>query len=114
MKINPHTVRIINLILLFACLLTGLTAPFALSAKARVTCEYPKLASDPVRFSWAPNTNVTVEIDDTWSDSDREAFKNGISRWNDWKAFDCSNITFATFNVHHFNDYSGTPPNNTV
>ena len=80
MKINPHTVRIINLILLFACLLAVLTAPFILPAKARVSCEYPALASDPIKLSWAPNTSVTVEIDDTWNASDREAFQSGISR----------------------------------
>lgn len=83
MKINPHTVRSINLILLFACLLMGLNAPFVLPAKARVNCEYPMLASDPIKFSWAPNINVTVEIDDTWNESDRGAFQSGISRWND-------------------------------
>jgi hypothetical protein len=114
MTINPHTVRFINLLLLFACLLAVLTAPFILPAKARVSCEYPMLASDPIKFSWASNISITVEIDDTWNASDREAFQSGISRWNDWKSFDCSNVTFATFNAHHFNDYSGLPPNNTV
>jgi hypothetical protein len=113
-KINPHTVRIINLILLFGCLLTGLTAPFVLPAKARVSCEYPPLFSNPIKASWAPSTTVTVVIDDTWNADDRGAFESGIRKWNDWKAFDCSHVSFETFTSRHFTDYSVIPPNNTV
>ncbi len=111
---RPHIIRIINLALLFACLLIGITARVMIHVKAQGGCQYPPLASDPIKFSWAPNTSVTVEIDDTWNPSDRGAFESGIRKWNDWKLFDCSNVSFGIFNAHHFTDYSGQPPINTV
>jgi hypothetical protein len=115
MNIHPHTLKVINLALLLACLLTGITTREKVKAKARVDCSYPNLASDPIKFSWAPNTHITVEIDDSWTNSDdRDAFQSGIMKWNDWKSFDCSWVSFDTFDTHHFTDYSEIPPNNTV
>lgn len=78
MNINPHTIRVVNLALLLACLLVGFNAQDMTKANAQTQCSYPALVSDPIKFSWPPNTHVTVVIDDSWNESDRGAFESGI------------------------------------
>ena len=66
----------------------------------------------PPKWSWLPNSVVTVKIDDTWDQNDRDAFREGIQKWND--AFNCSGVRFVDFSAEHFTNYDGPIPNNTV
>lgn len=66
----------------------------------------------PPKISWPQGTTVTVKIDDTWNESDRNAFRTGIEKWNE--ALNCSGVTFVGFTATHFTDYGGSISNNTV
>ena len=67
----------------------------------------------PPKISWPQNSIVTVKIDDAWtSNSDRNAFREGIEKWNE--ALNCSGVRFIDFSAQHFADYNGPVPNNTV
>lgn len=114
MKVRPHDLQILNLALLLLTLIAGIGPRVISTASAQIGCVPPDLVSNPIKFSWAPNTNVTVEIDDDWNSDDKGAFESGIRKWNDWNTFDCSGVSFDTFNSHNFTSYSVLPPDNTV
>jgi hypothetical protein len=52
--------------------------------------------------------NVTVRIDDAWSDPERAAFQAGVEKWN--QANNCSSVTFGDYSPIHFTNYTSAPP----
>jgi len=65
-----------------------------------------------IQYSWPRDTPVTVKIDDAWGATDRQAFADGMSKWNGQN--NCSGVTFSGFQEQHFTDYGAAPPDNTV
>lgn len=108
--------KTINVALLLACLLTGLTIQVLIRAKAQgfLDCSFPPYDPNPVKNSWPANRHVAVKIDDAWDETGRGAFEAGVRKWNDAKTLTCSNVSFDTFTAYHFDDYAALPPDDTV
>src|SRR5437879_1277117 len=114
MKLNKKTMSLYAL--LFAVFVLTLTTRFTERAGA-YTClpGVPRLYAYAEEKSWAQNTQVTVKIDDSWTDAtDRQAFAAGMTKWNN----DCSGVNFSGFDTQHFtdSDYDEhiAPPNGSV
>lgn len=84
--------------------------------EAQLGCTEPPLytGNNPARYSWSPNHAVDVQLDALWNESDRSAFAAGAAKWNNWKTYNCSGITFSGFSARTFSDYSAPPPIYTV
>jgi hypothetical protein len=113
----PHPLRqpAIQLgLVLFCGLFLVFTNGVSVSSQVSTCVSPPHIAGyPPPKISWPQGSTVTVKIDDTWTNqSDRNAFKEGIEKWND--ALNCSGVTFIDFSATHFTDYGGAIPNNTV
>lgn len=94
---------------LITCFLVTALAGTAVHVGAQ-TCTAPPNMS--LTYSWPANTSVTVKIDDGWGETDRQAFANGMAKWNGQA--NCSGVTFSGFQTQHFTDYSAAPPDRTV
>lgn len=114
----PHISRqlAIQIGLIVFCVLFVMFTKSGVSVSSQVsTCvpppHYP--GYPPPKMSWPENSTVTVKIDDTWTnESDRNAFREGIEKWNE--AFNCSGVRFIGFSPEHFANYDGPVPEKTV
>lgn len=81
MKKRPTNLSPLNIVLLCACLATWVATEAIVRVKARATCNPPPLFSPHyVGTYWPTGTNVKVEIDDAWNDTDRNALADGCSK----------------------------------
>jgi hypothetical protein len=76
------------------------------------TCDVPRYAHEPIHVSsWLPGTHVTVQIDDSFSDSKRNGIEVGNQLWNN-ALLSCSGVTFNDFDPIFIDqeDVDDTPP----
>ena len=113
---KPYKERFFQLALLLASIFIWTATHMIVHVKALSCSAYPALFTDrdPATWSWPANKTVTFFIDDEWNQSERQAFADGIAKWNDWKVYNCSGVTFTGFTSKHFTDYSAQPPDFTV
>jgi len=97
-------------LILFCCLFIAVTRT-EVTVNSQSSCLVPFYETPP-RDSWRQYENVTVRIDDTWGEAERNAFQAGIEKWN--QANNCSSVTFGDYSPIHFTTYTGAPPDWTV
>ena len=91
---HTHRQRTIQFgLILFGCLFIAVTRTGSV-VNSQSSCVVPFMGTPP-RYSWRQNENVTVRIDDAWSESERNAFQAGIEKWN--QANNCSWVTFGDY-----------------
>ena len=78
------------------------------------TCTIPQYM-DPITIhhnSWVPGTQVTVEIDSAFPDSQAQGLEAGNEKWNHPALVACSGVRFLHFDSIFIapDDYENTPP----
>ena len=103
----------INRIVQFALLLTWtiivvLHYPTFVSSQ---NCVHPKYAHQPTFVnSWLVSTQVSVKIDDSFSDDQKAGLEAGNAAWNNAALIACSGVRFLDFDHVFMQDYTETPP----
>lgn len=105
---NFHSLEKIYVATSMLCLST-IFAGLPPNAGAQICVAPPNMSPG---YTWPANTSVIVKIDSQWVDSDRQAFANGMVKWNGQD--NCSSVTFSGFQPQNFTDYSAPPPDKTV
>src|SRR5215208_3221984 len=78
------------------------------------TCEIPRY-SNPISIhvnSWVPGTQVSVQIDGTFSSDKFAGLQRGNEKWNNLALVACSGVSFQHFDATFIapDDYEETPP----
>ena len=101
--------RIAQLILLLvwaATVVIGFT-----SAGHSQTCDFPKY-SNPIAIhvnSWVPGTQVSVQIDGSFSTDEFEGLVSGNEAWNTPAVLTCTGVRFRNFEPILIEDYEEIP-----
>lgn len=117
MKPQSHKETFLQTAIIVTCLLVVYFTYFVGNTESQSCTAIPPLYTDrdPHAWSWPSGKQVNFVIDDQWTNqTDRQAFANGITKWNDWKLYNCSAVTFIVTGSQHFTDYSMPPPDYTV
>ena len=124
MKNNAYKELFLQIAILLVCLLTLITTQSEIFVKGQTTCTNPPFYSfenqppslaAAIAHSWAENTSVKFTTDELFSDSDHDALKRGILKWNDVSIQTCSGVTmtFLERELYPF-DTTSRPPKNTI
>ena len=74
-------------------------------------CLHPKYAHQPVHVnSWLVASQVSVKIDDFFTDDQRAGIEAGNASWNNASLIACSGVRFLDFDHVFMPDYTETPP----
>ncbi len=115
---KPQTPKetFLQAVILVTCALLIYFTYFEGSVSSQTCDVIPPLYTDRSPYTWSWPTAVTVGfvIDDQWQETDRQAFGSGLTKWNDWNTYNCSNVTFVVTGSEHFTDYVQQPPPFTV
>jgi hypothetical protein len=116
-KPRPQTETFTQAVIIVTCMLIIYFTYFAGSVSSQSCTVVPPLYTDrdPYMWSWPAGKQLSVYIDDQWTNpTDRQAFASGITKWNDWKVYNCSGVHFTVVGTQHFTDYSEPAPDGTV
>jgi hypothetical protein len=113
MKINGKQKITIQIGILIICAFTiALQIQYNTKAQTSSSCLSPVyIDRNPVVYSLLPNVAYQVKIDSAWDNTpEKNAIQIGVSKWNGWQFYNCSNITFDGFQSQTFTDYNASPP----
>lgn len=116
MKTSNNKELIIQISILIICTFT-IALQIKSPTKAQTSLCQSQLYTDrnPVAFSLKPNIPYQVKIDSAWENMPEKGdIENGVSKWNNWQLYNCSNITFHGFGLQTFTNYSADAPAGTI
>lgn len=92
---NKTDKNLIAIFILLACLLILSANQREIFTQAQINCSGPPTwGTPPSMNAWLPGTTVSVVIFDTANEIDRQIISDGIRKWNNQSAANCSNVTF--------------------
>lgn len=123
MKKRINTELILQILILFVCLLTMTFLSKSIFVKAQTSCTQPPFYSEHYRTdwhltergSWAQGSQVKITVDNLWNEFNRGQLDQGVKLWGGAVATQTySNVSFESKESRQFDDYNVEAPQDEI